>query len=53
VEAVIFRDKIDVFRVFAAHTRRARRFLRQLKEQLEEDLKQEEILIVEKEAKIL
>ena len=51
--AVIFRDKIDIFRVFGGNTRRARAFLRRLKEHLKDDLKQEEILIVEKEAKML
>jgi hypothetical protein len=51
--AVVFRDKIDIFRVFAASTRRARRFFRQLKEELKRDLQQEEILIVEKDAEIL
>ena len=50
---VLFRDKITIFRVFAAKTRQARRFFRQLKESLKEELNQEEILLVEKEAKIL
>jgi hypothetical protein len=53
IGTVLFRDKIDIFRVFAANARHARRFFRHLKEQLKEDLKQEEILIVEKEARIL
>src|SRR5207245_3482141 len=51
--AVIFRDKIDIFRVFGGNTRRARGFLRRLKEHLRDDLNREEILIVEKEAKLL
>lgn len=53
VGAVVFRDKIDIFRVLAANVRQARRFFRRLKEQLKEELEQEEILVVEKEAKIL
>jgi hypothetical protein len=50
---VLFRDKIDIFRVFAANVRQARRCFRQLKEDLKADLEQEEILVVEKEARIL
>ena len=48
---VLFRDKITIFRVFAPDARGARPFLRRLHQQLRNDLRQEEILIVEKEAK--
>lgn len=50
---VTFRDKITIFRVYAATTRSARKFFRELKEHLKEDLQQEEILVVEKEARII
>ncbi len=53
MQAVIFRDKITIFRVFAKNTRAARRFLREFKDRLKQDLEQEEILIVEKEARLL
>ncbi len=49
----LFRDKITIYRVFATNTRRARAFLRQAKERLKKDLKQEEMLIVEKDANLL
>lgn len=53
MDNVTFRDKITIFRVYSARTRHARTFLRKLKEFLKQDLKQEEILIVEKDARIL
>ncbi len=46
---VTYRDEIVIFRVIAANQRTARRFLRQLKEELKRDLEQEEILIIERD----
>ena len=48
-----YRDEIVIYRVFATKAAAARRFLLKLKEELKRDLKQEEILIVEKEAELL
>jgi hypothetical protein len=48
-----FRDKISIFRVLAADTRRARKFFRELKGKLKGELQQEEILIVERDVKVL
>ena len=53
IGTVLFRDKITIFRVFAANTRQARRFFRQLKEALKRELEQEEILVVEKDVNII
>jgi hypothetical protein len=50
---VTFRDEIVIYRVLSAKTRMARRFLSQLKQQLLRELKQEDILIVEREIKTL
>jgi hypothetical protein len=50
---VVFRDTIVIFRVLAEKAGPARRFFKQLKEELKRDLQQEEILIVEREAKAL
>ena len=50
---VTFRDQIVIFRVLSAHSRRARQFLKDLKQELRAELKQEEILVVEKKAEIL
>lgn len=50
---VVFRDEIVIFRVHARNERAARRFFRQLKFELRKELQQEEILIVEKDAKTL
>jgi hypothetical protein len=50
---VVFKDQIVIFRVLTARTNFARRFLAKLKEKLKKDLEQEEILIVEKDAKRL
>lgn len=50
---VTFQDEIVIFRVLAGNTRTARRFFRGLKAELKEDLQQEEILIVEKDAEVL
>ena len=50
---VTFHDEIVIFRVLAAHARTARRFFQGLKAELKEELQQEEILIVEKDAEVL
>ncbi len=50
---VTFRDEVVIFRVLTKGIRAARRFLRQFKEELKADLKQEETLIVEKPAEVL
>jgi hypothetical protein len=50
---VTYRDEIVVFRVVASNQRTARRFFRQLKEELKRDLRQEEILIIERDVKTL
>lgn len=50
---VVFKDEIVVFRVLTGKVRSARRFFIKLKEKLKIDLEQEEILIVEKDAKRL
>jgi hypothetical protein len=50
---VTYRDEIVIYRVITDKARAARQFFRQLKEELKHDLKQEEILIVEKDADLL
>ena len=50
---VTFRDEIVIFRVLSEDVRTARRFFRRLKAELKQDLQQEEILIVEKDARAL
>ena len=50
---VTFRDEIVIFRVLSTKVRVARRFFRQLKAELKQELRQEEILIVEKDAEVL
>jgi hypothetical protein len=49
----VFRDDIVIFRVLTSKTRPARRFFRNLKRELVVLLKQEEILIVEKDVETL
>jgi len=51
--SVTFRDQIVIFRVLAANVRDARRYFRNLKEQLKKDLDQEEILVVERDVETL
>ncbi len=46
---VTYRDEIVIYRVLASSARTARRFLGQLKQRLKRELKQEEILIVERD----
>jgi hypothetical protein len=50
---VVFRDKIVIFRVLSDKPRAARQFLKKLKDYLKESFAQEEILIVEKDARAL
>jgi hypothetical protein len=50
---VTYRDEIVIFRVVASNPRVARRFFRQLKEELKRDLRQEEILIIERDVETL
>ncbi len=50
---VVFRDEIVIYRVLAVKQHPARRFLMDLKVELEKDLKQEEILIVERKIEVL
>lgn len=50
---VTYRDEIVIFRVVTANQRVARRFFRQLKEELKRDLRQEEILIIERDVDTL
>ena len=50
---VTYRDQIVVYRVFSPKVRSARIFLRRLKEKLKEDLRQEEILIIERDVRTL
>jgi hypothetical protein len=50
---VTYRDEIVIYRVIARNSRRAKRYLKQLKEQLKADLVQEEILIVERDVEAL
>ena len=50
---VVFHDDIVIFRVITPNVRAARRFLRELKRELMEELEQEAILIVEKDADTL
>ena len=50
---VTYRDEIVVYRVLSDRVRITRSFFRQLKEELKRTLRQEEILIVEKDADLL
>jgi hypothetical protein len=50
---VTYRDEIVIYRVIAADSRRARRFLQRLKGQLKAEFVQEEILIVERDVDAL
>ena len=50
---VVFRDDVAIFRVLTGKVRRARRFFRELKQELMDELRQEAILIVEKDAETL
>jgi hypothetical protein len=50
---VTYRDEIVIFRVVSSNQRTARRFFRQLKEELKRALRQEEILIIERDVEAL
>jgi hypothetical protein len=50
---VTFRDQIVIFRVLAGKVRSARRFFKALKQELKTELKQEEILVVERDVETL
>ncbi len=50
---VTYRDEIVIYRVISSHVRPARKFLSQLKTELKRDLKQEDILIVERDVETL
>jgi hypothetical protein len=50
---VVFHDEIVIYRVLAVKQHPARHFLMQLKAQLQEELRQEEILIVERKIEVL
>jgi hypothetical protein len=53
VAGVTYRDEIVIYRVLSSQVGRARRFLARLKEQLKEELEQEEILIIERDVRTL
>ena len=51
--SVTYRDEIVIYRVLTAKPRRGRRVLRELKEWLKREFKQEEILIIERDVETL
>ena len=53
MENVTYRDEIVIYRVLTSKVRMARRFFLHLKADLKRDLKQEEILIVERDVDTL
>jgi hypothetical protein len=50
---VVFHDEIVIYRVLAVKQHPARQFLMNLKQDMERELKQEEVLIVEREIEVL
>jgi len=50
---VTYRDDIVIYRVLAKDTRSGRAYMRRLKQSLKRDLAQEEILIIERDVKII
>ena len=50
---VTFRDSIVILRILAEETRPARAFFQSLKQELEVELQQEEILVVERKVEVL
>lgn len=50
---ITYRDEIVIYRVLAAKTRTARKYLAELKSKLKQDFRQEEILIVERDVETL
>ena len=51
--SVVYHDQIVIFRVITGKVNSTRRFFKRLKEELKLDLNQQDILIVEKDAKVL
>jgi hypothetical protein len=50
---ITYKDEVVIYRVLSSSPRTARRFLGQLKEALKKDLRQEEILVVERDVRTL
>jgi hypothetical protein len=50
---VTYKDEIVIYRVLTTKTGSARKFLKRFKEKLKQDLKQEEILIIERDVRAL
>ena len=50
---VTYRDEIVILRVIATNARSARKFLRQMKEELKRSFRQEEIFIIERDVSTL
>jgi hypothetical protein len=50
---VTYREEIVIYRVVAKNARLDRRFLRQVKEELKDELQQEETFIVERDVEVL
>ncbi len=50
---VTYRDQIVIYRVVTSKERAARKFLKQLKEELKRTLRQEEIFIIERDVQTL
>ena len=50
---ITYRDEIVIYRVITSDQREARRFFADLKERLQEEFEQEEILIVERDVETL
>jgi hypothetical protein len=53
IDRVAFRDEIVIVRVLSEEVRASREFFRQLKEELKEELRQQEVLIVERKVEVL
>jgi len=53
VAGITYRDEIVIYRVITSDAQEARRFLANLKEWLKETLRQEEILVVERDVETL
>jgi hypothetical protein len=53
IGGVTFRDEIVIYRALADDVHAARRFFRQLKEELKADLRQMDVLIVERQVEVL
>jgi hypothetical protein len=50
---VTYQDQVVIYRVITSKIMRARRFLKQFKAELKTKLRQEEILIIEREVDLL